>query len=149
MNTINICQVLGMVGKDPILSYNDNGNPGCVFSVATKHGYKDSRTGKWEESTEWHRVVVWGRDAEFVAEYLHKGDAVYVSGRAQTSRYKKDGEDRTSRQIIADKVIPLGRRVKSASDRGFTPHKGHDERASGRAEADSQPDSPSDDDIPF
>jgi single-strand DNA-binding protein len=96
MSTINNAFVLGRLGQDPDLRTTGNGNSVCNMSVATNHKFGD------EEHTEWHRIVVWGKQAESCKEYLAKGRMVAVSGRIQTRKWDdKDGNTRYSVEIIA------------------------------------------------
>ncbi len=77
-----------------------------------------SKTGDWEERTEWHNITLWGRLAEIAGEYLAKGKTVYIEGRLQTRKWQdRDGRDRYTTEIVADKMQMLGGREKVADVR--------------------------------
>lgn len=100
MSSVNKVILIGNLGRDPELRYTQGGQAVCTFSIATSEswGKGDDR----QESTEWHRVVVWARRAEVAAEYLKKGSKVYVEGRLQTRKWQdKSGNDRYTTEIIA------------------------------------------------
>lgn len=107
-NDLNYCSFIGRVGKDIELKYLTNGDPTANFSIAC--GWK----AKEKEGTEWVSVSTYGKLAELVHEYTGKGSLVYVSGRMRTDKYQKDGVEKYSTKIIADKVQFLSRSEKSA-----------------------------------
>jgi len=79
------------------------------FSVATSETWKDKASGEKQERTEWHRISAFGRLAEIVGEYVKKGSSVYIEGKIQTRKWQdKDGQDRYTTEIIADKLTMLG-----------------------------------------
>jgi single-strand DNA-binding protein len=95
------------LGADPELRYTQSQTPVATLSIATTH-YKGEGENK-EEQTEWHRVVVWGRQAENCNKYLSKGRSVYVEGRLQTRSWDdKSGVTRYTTEIIAQQVQFLG-----------------------------------------
>ena len=78
--------------------------------MATTEVYKD-REGQKKEDTQWHRVVLWGKTAETLKDYLTKGKQIYVEGRLQTRKWKdKEGNDKYTTEIRGDKVVLLGGR---------------------------------------
>jgi single-strand DNA-binding protein len=86
------------------------------ISLATSERYKDKQSGDQKEQTEWHRVVFFGKLAEIVGQYLKKGSTVYLEGRIRTRKYQaKDGTDRYSTEIVADKMQMLGGRSESGA----------------------------------
>ncbi len=96
------------MGADPELKYTPSNRPVCNLSVATNESFKD-KSGQRQERTEWHRVTVWGEQAETCSKYLSKGRTVYVEGRLQTRSYDdKEGKKRYSTDIVADRVQFLG-----------------------------------------
>lgn len=108
MGSYNHVTVVGNLGQDPELRYTEGGNPVCNLSVATNEAWTD-KAGEKQERTEWHRVVVWGEQAKACGEYLQKGRAVCVDGRLQTRKWQdKDGADRYSTEIVANRVVFLG-----------------------------------------
>jgi len=109
MPSYNKAIVIGHLGRDPELRHTQNGNPVCNINLATTDKYT-AKNGEKVEHTEWHRIVAWGRTAEVCAEYLRKGDAAMFEGRLQTREWEKDGEKRYSTEIVADRMIMLGKR---------------------------------------
>ncbi len=111
MAGINKVILIGNLGRDPELRYTQSGSAVANLALATTRSYTNSRTNERVEETEWHRVVVWGKQAEFCNQYLSKGRQVYIEGRLQTRNYEdKDGIKRYSTEIVADTVQFLGRR---------------------------------------
>jgi single-strand DNA-binding protein len=110
MASVNKVIVIGNLGADPELSKTKAEKTVCRLSVATTRKWKNQQTGEAMEETEWHRISVWGKQADNCAKYLAKGRAVYVEGRLRTSKYRKEGEssDRYSTEIMADVVQFLG-----------------------------------------
>ena len=86
---MNIVILSGRLGKDPDVRYTPNGKANTSFSLATTERWKNE-DGK-QEKTEWHNIVVWGKQAETCGEYLHKGDFIIVNGKIQTRSWEKDG----------------------------------------------------------
>lgn len=110
MAGINKVILIGNLGRDPEMRYTQGGTPVCQLSLATTRSYTNKSNERVEE-TEWHRVTVWSKQAEFCNQYLSKGRQVYVEGRLQTRSYEdKDGIKRYSTDIVADTVQFLGGR---------------------------------------
>jgi len=110
MASVNKVIVVGNLGRDPELRYTPSGQPVASFSVATNERWND-RDGKPQERTEWHRIVVWGKQAENCANYLAKGRSVYIEGRLQTREWEdKEGQKRQTTEIVAQTVQFLGGR---------------------------------------
>ena len=96
---LNEVSLIGNLGRDPE-GFDTRNGKGCKLSVATSR--KTKQNEEWVEETEWHRVVVFGKSAEFCLNYLAKGRKVFVRGRLKTTSYEKDGIKRYSTDIIAD-----------------------------------------------
>ncbi len=110
MAGVNKAIVVGNLGNDPEIRYAANGSAIASISVATSERWKDKNSGEQQERTEWHRIKLFGRQAELAGEYLKKGSQVYIEGRIQTSKYQdKDGNDRWSTEIVAREMTFLGR----------------------------------------
>lgn len=106
--SVNKVILIGNLGADPELKYTPSNRPVCNLSVATNESWKD-RDGQKKEHAEWHRVTVWGEQAEHCSKYLAKGRSVYLEGRLQTRSWDdKDGQKRYATDIIADRVVFLG-----------------------------------------
>lgn len=107
---LNELKLIGNVGKAPELRYTSNGTAVCNFSVATNKRWTD-RDGNKQERTMWHRVVTWGKQAEFVGEHIKGGRLVYVQGELEQEEWTdRDGVRQTTIQCRAYKIIPLGKR---------------------------------------
>ena len=154
MGSVNKVILVGNLGADPELKYTPSNRPLCNLSVATNEVFKD-KGGQRQERTEWHRVTVWGEQAESCSKYLAKGRSVYIEGRLQTRSWedKTDGKKRYSTDIVAERVVFLGGGggAEGGARRGGRPW--GDEASSGPpAAAESEGHSgppPGDDDIPF
>jgi single-strand DNA-binding protein len=105
---LNKVLIIGNLGRDPEVRTTQSGSQVATLNVATSERQK-GRDGNWEEHTEWHRVVCFGKTAENVARFLKKGRTVYVEGKIRTNKWKdKDGQDRYTTEIIADNVRFIG-----------------------------------------
>ena len=87
MASVNKAILIGNLGRDPELRYTPSGKAVASFSIATTEKWRD-QNGEMQESTEWHNIVLWGRQAEIAKEYLAKGRPVYIEGRIQTRSYE-------------------------------------------------------------
>jgi len=143
---LNKAMIFGNLTRDPELKSLPSGIQVCSFSLATNRVYKD-RDGKRAEQTDYHNVVVFGRQAETSAQYLKKGASAYIEGRLQTRSWDTDGVKQYRTEIIADRVQfgPRGG--------GGTPSNGDAPKNASAQEAPSTPDYPEEDinpeDIPF
>ena len=108
--SLNKVILVGHLGQDPKISYTQSGQPVANLRMATSERFKD-KSGQWTDRTEWHSVVAWGKDAEFCSNYLGKGALVMIEGRLQTRKWQdKDGQDRYSTEVVANRVQSLGAR---------------------------------------
>ncbi len=108
--SLNKCLIIGNLGRDPEMRYTPSGQAVTQFTVAVNRNYKDSQ-GERQEETEWFRVVAWGQQAEFSAEYLRKGQKVFVEGRIQTRQWEgQDGQKRYTTELVANTIQNLERR---------------------------------------
>jgi single-strand DNA-binding protein len=104
---VNKVILIGNLGADPKVSYTQSGTAVATLSVATNRRVKD-RDGNFQDETEWHRVIVWDKSAEFCGNYLSKGSKVYVEGRLQTRKWKdQSGADRYTTEVIAATIQSL------------------------------------------
>lgn len=106
--SINKVILIGNLGRDPELSYSQNGTARARFSMATSERFKDRQDGSDREEVEWHNVVVFGKTAENVGKYLTKGRSAYVEGKLKTRTYEKDGQKHYMTEVIAFSVVFLG-----------------------------------------
>ncbi len=109
--SVNKAILIGNLGRDPEVRYLPSGQPVASFALATTEIYTD-RSGQRQERTEWHNIVVFGKQAELCGQYLKKGRQVYVEGRITTRQYEaKDGSGKRFRtEIIAQRIQFLGTR---------------------------------------
>jgi len=158
--SVNKVMLVGRLGRDPETRYTGGGQAVANFSVATDETYKD-RNGERQKRTEWHKIVVWGKQAEIAQQYLKKGSLIFIEGRIQSREWQdKEGQKRTSFEIVASNFRMLGGRAEGAAagaaagaTGGGAPRGGgddfdaalaHDEPAAGGAVPEI-----SDEDIPF
>jgi single-strand DNA-binding protein len=141
MGSVNKVILVGNLGRDAEVRYTPSGAAVATLNLATTEVYKD-REGQRKEDTQWHRVVLWGKTAETLQDYLTKGKQVYVEGRLQTRKWKdKDGNDKYTTEVKGDRIVLLsGPGRAEAADRG---------EAAPHAEPVREPAELTDDDIPF
>ena len=100
--SINRVILVGNVGSDPEIKVVSNNNV-ASFRVATSEKYTD-RNGETHENTDWHSIVAWGRSAELVGKFVHRGDKIYIEGKIRTREFTtQSGEKRTVTEVLADK----------------------------------------------
>ncbi|RKX64912.1 MAG: single-stranded DNA-binding protein [Thermodesulfobacteriota bacterium] len=115
MAAINKVILIGHLGADPELRYTPNGTPVANFRIATTERWTNKQ-GERMESTEWHRIVAWGKLGEFCGQYLNKGKQVYIEGRLRTRSWEdKDGKKQWTTEIIAQRLQLLGKPEKSST----------------------------------
>jgi len=100
---LNKAMIFGNLTRDPELKALPSGMQVCSLSLATNRTFSD-RDGKRQESTDYHNVVVFGKQAENCAKYLTKGNTAYIEGRIQTRSWDKDGQKQYRTEIVADRV---------------------------------------------
>ena len=108
--SVNKVILVGRLGRDPETRYTGGGQAVANFSVATDETYKD-KSGERQKRTEWHKIVVWGKQAEIAQQYLKKGSLIFIEGRIQSREWQdKEGQKRTSFEIVANNFRMLGGR---------------------------------------
>jgi len=158
--SVNKVILVGRLGRDPETRYTGGGQAVANFSVATDETYKD-KNGERQKRTEWHKIVVWGKQAEIAQQDLKKGSLIFIEGRIQSREWQdKEGQKRTSFEIVASNFRMLGGRADGAAASagagamGGGAHRGgddfdaattHDEAAPGGSTGPEI----SDEDIPF
>ena len=106
--SVNKVILIGNLGRDPEVRFTAGGKAVARFSVATSEVWNDSE-GSRQERTEWHNVVVWGKQAESCGQYLQKGRQVYIEGSIRSRQYDdKDGNKKYITEVIAQRVHFLG-----------------------------------------
>jgi single-strand DNA-binding protein len=140
MAGVNKAILIGNLGADPELRYISSGQAVADLRLATTRKWRN-RDGEQQEDTQWHRIVVWGKQAESCKEYLVKGRSVYVEGRLQTREWEdRDGNRRWTTEVVAERVQFLGG-ARSAGPR--------DQDDPGEPPDNAPPASFGDDDLPF
>src|SRR5208337_1096571 len=107
--TVNKVILVGRLGADPDIRYSPNGVAVAKFNLATNDYVSAGTEGNREERTEWHRIVTFGKTAEFCGNYLAKGRQVYVEGSIRTNQWDDpQGQKRYFTDIIAREIQLLG-----------------------------------------
>ncbi len=160
MASVNKVILIGNLGRDPETRYTTGGDAVTNLNIATSEQWKD-KSGEKQEKTEWHRVVLFGRQAEIAGEYLKKGRSVYIEGRLQTKKYTdKDGVEKYSTEIVGDRMQLLGSKdgggERGGGDAEFAGGGGTKREGSGAPSSSAKPAGAAkknvddfDDDIPF
>jgi single-strand DNA-binding protein len=113
---VNKVIIVGNLGRDPETRYMPSGSAVTNLRMATNEQWKDKQTGEQQERTEWHSIAMFGRLAEIAAEYLRKGQQVYIEGKLRTRKWQdKEGKDRWTTEIVADEMNMLGGKGGGAS----------------------------------
>ncbi len=108
--SVNKAILIGRLGKDPELRYTPSGKAVANFSVATNERWT-SQDGQKQESTTWHNIVAWGRQAEVIKEYMGKGRQIYIEGRIDNRSYDdKEGNKRYISEVVVQNFQFLGDR---------------------------------------
>jgi single-strand DNA-binding protein len=147
MGSVNKVILVGNLGRDAELRYTPGGAAVATLNLATTEVFKD-REGQRKEDTQWHRVILWGKTAETLQDYLTKGKQIYVEGKLQTRKWKdKDGNDKYTTEVRGDRVVLLsggGVRGEGTGGRGSqqSDELSHAAEPAGSVEL-------TDDDIPF
>lgn len=147
---VNKVILVGNLGRDPEVRSTPSGQPVASFTLATNRRWRD-KSGNRQEETEWHNIVVWGKQAEIAGQYLKKGKQIFLEGRLQTRSWedRQSGEKKYKTEIVCDNFQMLGQRGEFDSAGGGAP------ASSGGPAYDEGGGSggfggePEDDDIPF
>jgi single-strand DNA-binding protein len=116
--SVNKVVLIGRLGQDPKLAYLPSGTPAAEFTLATDETYKN-REGQKVEQTEWHRIKVYGKSAEFCSNYLSKGRLVYVEGTLRTRSWEdQQGQKRYMTEVV---VSGPGHTVTFLDSKGSAP----------------------------
>ena len=104
MKDVNRVILLGRLGVDPVLKKTQKGKSVCKMSLGVNRGYR-TEDGQWNEKTDWHKIVVWGKQAENCHQYLKCGSSIYIEGRLQTQHWQDaKGENRKGIEVVADNI---------------------------------------------
>jgi single-strand DNA-binding protein len=152
MGSVNKVILVGNLGRDAELRYTPGGAAVATLNLATTETWKD-KEGQKKEDTQWHRVILWGKTAETLQDYLTKGKQIYVEGKLQTRKWKdKDGVEKYTTEVKGDRVVLLsggggargesGERPSRSSGSSHSADDGMNQEGPGSVEL-------TDDDIPF
>jgi len=140
--SVNKAILVGRLGKDPELKYTQSGTAVANFSLATNRSWK-GQDGQRQDETTWHNIVVWGRQAEVIKEYMSKGRQIYLEGRIANRSYDdKDGNKRYISEVVVEQFRFLG-------DRGDTGDGGADPQGPPTDPPPPSGKASEDDDLPF
>jgi single-strand DNA-binding protein len=115
--SVNKAILVGRLGRDPEVRQTAGGSGVANFSLATDESFKD-KNGEKQKRTEWHNIVVFGKQAEIAGQYLKKGSLVFVDGKIQSRKWKdREGAERTTFEIVANSFRMLGDKPNSQSER--------------------------------
>jgi single-strand DNA-binding protein len=115
MAGVNKVILVGNLGRDPELRFTQGGTPVLNFTLATNEAWTDRESGQRQERTEWHRIVMFGKQAQTLNEYLAKGRQVYVEGALQTREWTdREGNKRYTTEVKALNLQLLGSRADAA-----------------------------------
>lgn len=113
--TVNKVILIGRIGMQPELKYTTSNMPIMRLSLATNDRYKEKHSDQFVDTTEWHRVSVFGKQAENISTYCNKGDLLYIEGRIKTTKYedKNTGQERYATEIAAIQTQMIGSKTQS------------------------------------
>jgi single-strand DNA-binding protein len=145
MGSVNKVILVGNLGRDAEVRFTPGGQSVATLNLATTEQWND-KEGQRQEKTEWHRIVLWGKQAESLQQYLVKGKQIYVEGRLQTRQWDdKEGVKRYTTEIKADRITLLG----SGGGGGGGMRSGMDRESGGQSTPMNEPADVPEDDIPF
>ena len=117
MKSLNKVVLLGNLGRDVEMRYTASGEAVANLAVATSSEWKNRETGDKEQATEWHRCVAFGKLAELIGQYCHKGSAVYLEGKLRTRKWDdKEGATHYTTEVVLDEFINLDKREAGQSE---------------------------------
>jgi single-strand DNA-binding protein len=141
---INKVILVGHLGQDPEVRFMPNGSPVANITLATSESWKDKQTGTSQDRTEWHRLVLFNRQAEIAGEYLKKGAQVYVEGALRTRKWQdKHDQERYTTEIVVNTFQMLDRKDSGFGQIDYEQHQAASTTAS------AAPINIDEDDIPF
>ncbi len=148
--SLNKVILIGNLGRDPELKMTTSGQQVCRFSLATTETWKNQQ-GERQSKTEWHNIVIWGKQAETAEKYLRKGKQVMIEGRIQYREYQDQaGVKKTACDIRCDNFVMLGRMEEGGGGReGSYGRGGSQDFEETGAPSPAAGGSFADDDIPF
>lgn len=155
---VNKVILVGRIGQDPEIRYMPSGGAVANLTIATSESWRDKQTGEVKEQTEWHRVVVFGKLAEIVGEYVKKGSQIYVEGKLQTRKWTdSNGVEKWTTEVVLNGPNAVMQMLGGKSEGGQQgqaqgqprTHSGPARQQSKPQQQSSEPPMDFDDDIPF
>jgi single-strand DNA-binding protein len=110
MPALNRIQLIGRLGKDPVVRSTPNGKKVCTFSIAVSRRWKNS-AGEDKEATDWFNVEAWGHLGEICKQYLRKGRLVFLEGQLRTDRFEHEGDTHYYTKVVATQLQMLDRKA--------------------------------------
>ncbi|MBT4483914.1 MAG: single-stranded DNA-binding protein [Candidatus Latescibacteria bacterium] len=145
---LNKVMLIGNLGADPEVKYSASGTPIASFNMATSDNRKN-KDGEWEDRTEWHKIVMFGRQAEICKDYLKKGSKIFLDGRLQTRSWDdQSGQKRYLTEVVGNNMVMLDSKSQASS-------MNESEHDTSYSNSEDMPESPpnnlpkADDDLPF
>ena len=105
--SVNKIILVGNVGRDPDIQQTKNGTKVAHFSMATNRRTSGGDSGEAGERTDWHRLTLWNRQAQFAEDYIRTGDRIYVEGRLEYDSYERDGVTIPTAEVMVNEVVLL------------------------------------------
>jgi len=153
INSLNRVLLVGHVGRKPELRYLPQRERAVAnFTLATNERFFNPTTRETTDKTEWHRIVVWGKPAEFCDKYLVQGRQVLIEGKLRTRSWTdKEGSKRSTTEIEAQNIVLLGRRPEGGEEEPFQPQPPAPSSVPDFPQDEEEPGMPrgGDEDIPF
>lgn len=129
--TVNKVIILGRLGQDPEIRTTASGTQVANLNVATNERGPKQADGSYQDATEWHKVILFGKTAEIAGQYLQKGSQVYIEGRLQTRKWQdQSGQDRYSTEIVASEMQFIGGKSEGQGQQNYQqPQQGYQQPA--------------------
>jgi single-strand DNA-binding protein len=116
--SVNKVILVGNLGRDAELTFTPSGQALSKTTLATSRKWQDKSSGEWQEETDWHNLVIWGKTAENLTQYLTKGRMIYVEGRIKNRTWEKDGVKHYATDIVVEDIVLVGNRGDSQGGGG-------------------------------
>ena len=122
INSLNKVMLIGRLGGKPELRYLPGGERAVAnFSLATNERYFNPSTNESDDRVEWHKIVTWGKLAEFCEKYLDQGKQIYLEGKLRTRSWEdRDGIKKKTTEVEAQNITLLGKREERVEDQDYT-----------------------------
>ncbi len=147
-NSVNKVILVGYVGQDPEARFTQSGTAITNLSIATNESWKN-QNGEYQDRTEWHRIVIYGKMAETASQYLKRGQQVYVEGRLATNEWTdKNDIKRKTTEVRCDAFTMLGKKGEGGGQYSPPQNQNQSPNQSQSQDQNSQMDD-DDDDLPF